>query len=157
MKKYAILVFKDTGVAGVAQAFVDEQIPSLNLLPPDKDLVEFDETHPDFDLLYALTIDDTAGVGAEYLAPIQGGVKYNFDTQRFEFTKDTPPDVFEIARNTRNQMIRETDDLMLVPDMPQSLKDQLVTYRQALRDVTNNLTADTNPANIVWPERPHFI
>lgn len=157
MNKYALLVYKDTGIAGVGSAFVNEQIPTEEFLPPDKVLVEFDETHPDYELLYLLLVDDNIGTGSEYMPPIKGGVKYNFDTKRFEFTKEPPPNTLEIIRAMRNDMIRNTDDLMLVPDLPQALKDELIAYRQALRDVTANATNITPLDTIAWPTPPKFI
>ena len=52
-------------------------------------------------------------------------------------------------RDTRNQLLQETDWTQL-GDIPQSTKDVWTTYRQELRDVTNQ----SDPFNIVWPVKP---
>jgi len=52
-------------------------------------------------------------------------------------------------RNQRDVLIAETD-WVSGDDVPQSLKDKFYTYRQALRDITTQ----TDPQNIVWPEKP---
>lgn len=52
-------------------------------------------------------------------------------------------------REHRNQLLVECDWTQLA-DIPQSTKDLWTTYRQDLRDITNQ----TNPFDIVWPVKP---
>lgn len=52
-------------------------------------------------------------------------------------------------REHRNQLLVECDWTQLA-DIPQSTKDLWTTYRQNLRDITNQ----TNPFDIVWPVKP---
>lgn len=53
------------------------------------------------------------------------------------------------VRQERDRRIAETD-WVSGDDVPQALKDKFYTYRQALRDITTQ----TDPQNIVWPEKP---
>ena len=56
---------------------------------------------------------------------------------------------WEEIREHRNQLLVECDWTQLA-DIPQSTKDLWTTYRQDLRDITNQ----TNPFDIVWPVKP---
>jgi len=58
-----------------------------------------------------------------------------------------------IIRNQRDQLLRETDytDLPNTPITTQC-RNNFITYRQALRDITNQTDVD----NIVWPEMPVY-
>jgi hypothetical protein len=56
---------------------------------------------------------------------------------------------WEEVREIRNQLLAETDWTQL-SDIPQNTKDIWTTYRQNLRDITNQ----TNPFDIVWPIKP---
>lgn len=53
------------------------------------------------------------------------------------------------VRERRDQKLLESDWTQL-PDVPLETKNAWATYRQALRDVTQQ----TDPFNIVWPEKP---
>ncbi len=52
-------------------------------------------------------------------------------------------------REQRAQLLQESDWTQL-SDIPQSVKDSWTTYRQQLRDITNQ----PNPFSIVWPTKP---
>ena len=54
-------------------------------------------------------------------------------------------------RDKRNQLISETDYLAL-PDVVMS--EDMTTYRQALRDITNGLTTVEQVEAVVFPTRP---
>jgi hypothetical protein len=54
-----------------------------------------------------------------------------------------------IVRETRNQLLAECDWTQL-SDIPQTTKDLWSTYRQELREITNQ----SNPFNIEWPVKP---
>ena len=56
---------------------------------------------------------------------------------------------WSFIRAERDRRIAETD-WVSGDDVPQALKDKFYTYRQALRDITTQ----TDPQNIVWPEKP---
>ena len=55
---------------------------------------------------------------------------------------------FEI-REIRNQLLMECDWTQL-SDIPTEIKSLWSSYRQDLRDITNQ----TNPFNIIWPVKP---
>ena len=54
-----------------------------------------------------------------------------------------------IVRETRNQLLAECDWTQL-SDISQTIKDLWSTYRQQLREITNQ----SNPFNIQWPVKP---
>lgn len=56
---------------------------------------------------------------------------------------------WEEVRIIRNELLKESDWTQL-SDISQTIKDLWSTYRQQLRDVTNQ----PNPFNIEWPVKP---
>lgn len=55
-------------------------------------------------------------------------------------------------RAIRDQLLADTDWAIL-PDVNISNKEEIIEYRQKLRNITENL----DPKNIVWPEKPEGI
>jgi len=57
-------------------------------------------------------------------------------------------------RNKRNQLLKETDYLVLsdYPLSPEN-KNLIEVYRQQLRDIPQNYS---NPFDVVFPEKPNF-
>lgn len=53
------------------------------------------------------------------------------------------------VRSERNRLLQSTDWTQL-PDVPTATKEAWATYRQQLRDITNQ----SDPFNIVWPTPP---
>jgi hypothetical protein len=74
--------------------------------------------------------------------------------ERFEIAKRYKEHVtinMDDVRFTRNQLIAATDwTQALDSPLSQDKRAEWATYRQALRDITNNV--DIN--NVVWPEKP---
>jgi hypothetical protein len=54
-------------------------------------------------------------------------------------------------RLTRNKLLADTDHYAL---SDQTLSDDMRTYRQALRDITNNLTTVEDVNSVTWPTKP---
>jgi hypothetical protein len=76
--------------------------------------------------------------------------------QNWETTNATESEIslriagkWEEIRQTRNELLLECDWTQL-SDIPQSTKDSWSSYRQELRDVTSQ----SNPYNIIWPNKP---
>ena len=65
------------------------------------------------------------------------------------------PTEFDMAmedlRLTRNNLLKETDHYAL---SDQTLSDDMRTYRQALRDITNGLTTVEDVNSVTWPTKP---
>tara|TARA_R110000824_G_scaffold30031_2_gene99210 strand:- start:44 stop:331 length:288 start_codon:yes stop_codon:yes gene_type:complete len=59
-------------------------------------------------------------------------------------------DLFEL-RNKRNRLLSQTDFYAL-SDV--TLADNMKTYRQNLRDLTNGLDTVEKVANVTWPTKP---
>ncbi len=57
----------------------------------------------------------------------------------------------EDLRLTRNNLLKETDHLAL---SDQTLSDDMRTYRQSLRDITNGLTTKAQVDAVTWPTKP---
>src|SRR5210317_2302674 len=54
-------------------------------------------------------------------------------------------------RAKRDRLIAETDYLAL---SDQTLSTEMSTYRQALRDITNEITTVEQANNVTWPTKP---
>jgi len=59
-------------------------------------------------------------------------------------------DLFNL-RNKRNRLLTETDYLALSDN---TLADNMKTYRQNLRNLTNGLNTVEKVANVTWPTKP---
>ena len=59
-------------------------------------------------------------------------------------------DLFNL-RDKRNRLLTETDYLALSDN---TLADNMKTYRQDLRDLTNGLDTVEKVANVTWPTKP---
>ena len=57
----------------------------------------------------------------------------------------------EDLRLTRNKLLAETDHYAL---SDQTLSDDMRTYRQSLRDITNGLTTVEDVNSVTWPTKP---
>lgn len=55
-------------------------------------------------------------------------------------------------RTKRNTLLAETDYLAL---SDQTMSTEMITYRQALRDITNGLTTVAEVEAVVFPEKPN--
>lgn len=60
-------------------------------------------------------------------------------------------EAIEKVRVKRNKLIAETDHLAL---SDQTLSTEMTTYRQALRDITNNLTTVEEVNAVTFPTKP---
>lgn len=57
---------------------------------------------------------------------------------------------WQAIRNQRNDLLKESDiDVIKLYELNQPVPENLVVYRQALRDITTQ----ENPFYIVWPEK----
>jgi len=54
-------------------------------------------------------------------------------------------------RAKRNKLLQDTDHYAL---SDQTLSDDMRTYRQALRDITNGLTTVEDVNSVTWPTKP---
>lgn len=73
---------------------------------------------------------------------------FNFDTKQWVDPR-TDQTQWVIVKSQRNQLLADSDWTQL-PDVVLNNKDQWVTYRQSLRDITTQ----SDPFNIVWPVAP---
>lgn len=73
---------------------------------------------------------------------------YDFDLASRTWVPNTIKE-WDYVRSKRQELLMSTDWTQL-PDVPLETKTAWATYRQALRDVTEQ----PDPFNIVWPEKP---
>ena len=57
----------------------------------------------------------------------------------------------EDLRIKRNNLLKDTDHYAL---SDQTLSDDMRTYRQSLRDITNGLTTVEDVNSVTWPTKP---
>ena len=57
----------------------------------------------------------------------------------------------EQLREKRNMFLKETD---WTANSDVTMSSEMTTYRQALRDITNDLTTVEDVEAVVWPEKP---
>jgi hypothetical protein len=63
---------------------------------------------------------------------------------------DQIENAWNYVRSERNRLLQNSDWTQM-PDVSLSTKELWATYRQALRDITDQ----TDPFNIVWPQPPN--
>jgi len=80
--------------------------------------------------------------------PIKPGPHYSWNGMQW-IDQRTPETEWPVVRAKRNQLLTATDWTQL-PDVPLATKEAWATYRQALRDITQQ----ADPFNIVWPVPP---
>jgi hypothetical protein len=70
------------------------------------------------------------------------------DAEEKEYLDSVPVRKLEELRKERNRLLAETDYLGLSDS---TMSDAMTTYRQALRDITDNATSLDD---VTWPEKP---
>jgi hypothetical protein len=157
MTQYTILVNKNTGVPVVDRVLMDNQ-PLPTTLPEFIIPVVFDAQTTNFELLKAFFVLDPDRLVIDYKPAMEGGVLYNADTGTFSFHKMDLSINVEAVKNFRNELLRQSDMYMLIPDLPQDIKQELLAYRQALRDSTNKINVEWKTVrDIQWPEFPRKL
>lgn len=85
------------------------------------------------------------------------GIEINMTAEEIaEFnTKQITLDLFKIAlkhlRFERNQLLQETDYFALSDN---TMSEEIKTYRQELRDITNGLTTEEEVKAVKFPTKP---
>lgn len=156
MAKFGVY-FKEDGTVGSNMVFTENHIPPESVTPPGLTLVIVDRSTKDYDILYGLFVEDQDKKYANYVPYTSGGITYNFDTKEFSFAISEERDIrfIDEVRVDRDQRLKFTDELALIPDLPDSLKAELIEYRQQLRDITKNIDPSWESMNqVVWPELP---
>jgi hypothetical protein len=82
-----------------------------------------------------------------------------FDSDNLPVISEIPPlteeQQFEVSiselRSKRNSILAQTDYLAL---SDHTLSSEMKTYRQKLRDITNDLTTVEQVDAVTWPEKP---
>ena len=81
--------------------------------------------------------------------PVVPGFGYTWDYESKQWQQD-PAKLVESAKQLRDDLLIQCDWTQL-PDVPESTKVKWMEYRQALRDIPNQIGF---PFDIKWPEIP---
>ena len=87
------------------------------------------------------------------------GIRYNLtaeeeaqrDAEELAWSNDAFNRAMENLRIKRNRLLAETDYLAL---SDQTLSADMNTYRQNLRDITNDLNTVEDVNSVTWPTKP---
>ena len=74
-----------------------------------------------------------------------------YDAMQVEHENRKLPKALEVLRERRNQLLAETDFYAL-GDV--TMSNDMKTYRQNLRDITNGLDTVEKAQNVTWPSKP---
>jgi hypothetical protein len=156
MAKYGFLVNSETGVSVPGPGFRESEFPTS--IPSDTILVKFDESEENFDILYAVFFGDPNKLTVNILPSHQGGVVYNKSNGHFTFNEYDWSINEDELRQVRNNFLTATDKYLILPDLPQSLQDELIAYRNELRNITSKFGKEWQTIHDVeWPQVPSFI
>jgi hypothetical protein len=112
--------------------------------------IEVDSSYEDTvgqSTLFRHTANGPVDTGVSFLPPQFG---YVFDDTALAWVDGrTAEEAWADVRAQRNTLLQQSDWTQL-PDVPLETKEAWATYRQALRDVTDQ----PDPFNIVWPVAP---
>jgi len=81
--------------------------------------------------------------------PVSAELDYN--TFLSAYNSKHPDTLLDEVRVVRNKKLAETDWTQL-PDVSEAIKNSWRTYRQSLRDITDNCTSLDD---VVWPTKPN--
>lgn len=158
MTNFAILINKNTGIPVQEYAYTGNDILAEDLLPPNTEQVIVTDTSPNFELIKAFFFGDPNRLTVEYKLVRNGGIKYDFTSKTFTFHKDDISIDIQQIRNVRNDLLKQTDKYMLIPDLPQDIKTELLTLRNTLRTITSKVGTEWQTVyDIQWPAFPEKL
>ena len=156
MAQYGFLVNSDTGVSVAGPGFTESEFPSS--IPSDTMLVKFDESTVNFDTLHAMFFGDPNRLTVDIISSYQGGIVYNKSNNAFTFNRIDWSINEDELRTARNSFLVSTDKYLLLTDLPQSLKDEVIAYRNELRNISDKFGNEWKTVHDVeWPQVPSFI
>lgn len=103
---------------------------------------------------YAVEGESTPGIdkvinGELVRAPVQPSHLHSFNQESFSWEIDIARLEQDILKKRQNLLA--SSDWTQLPDVPLSTKEYWATYRQCLRDITNQ---PGFPLNVIWPIPP---
>lgn len=143
MKKL-VYYSKDTGEILGVSIFEEEDPRYIQILEEEGHL---DASNLQFEVQHIGSYRVVSGA-LMYVGPKPGDF-YQWNASTLSWEKDALS-AWSYIRNTRDRKIQASDWTQL-PDVPLATKEAWATYRQALRDVTNQ----PDPFNIIWPTPPN--
>lgn len=159
MNLYGILVFNDTGIPVFNYGYTEDEFPSESSYDSTvMSLITFSENIENFNIIYARIFHDIDNIAIKYKLPRDGGIVYNFNTKTFELYEEDWSINLDVFIDGRNQLLAKTDKFMLIPDLPDDIRNDLINYRQLLRDITSKVNNEwLTIHDIEWPEFPQKL
>lgn len=67
-------------------------------------------------------------------------------------------DNFKQLRKARNNFLTMTDKYLLIPDLPDIVRNKVIAYRAELRDISSKFGTEwTDEEHVNWPEVPREL
>lgn len=153
MARYGLFFRADTNKPLNLYIYRENELPPVETWPKDGSyLVTFDDTHQDYNMLYGVFVEDQDREYSGYDGP---NAVYDRATNTITVPQLPVVTVIDQIRIERNRRIAWTDEIMFAPDLPANIKQELLDYRQALRDITKNLPPGADLHTAPWPEIPN--
>jgi len=69
--------------------------------------------------------------------------------------RDLTSEDFNLLKNVRNSFLSMTDKYMLLDDLPQTIVNKLIVFRDTVRNIDKKFGTEwTKESHIQWPEVP---
>jgi Phage tail assembly chaperone protein len=150
--QYGIFVDARTGIPINTIVYKEAEIPAKEYWPLGTTLITFTE---DDAVTYAQFVEDPDRTYSPKYLPGKENAKYNFTTNLWEFQLAPVRALIDQVREIRNMLLAASDIHARVPDYPPALQQATLAYRQALRDITTQITPEmTRIEELNWPEPP---
>jgi hypothetical protein len=158
MDKFSFFIVQETGELYNPIVYGEEQTPPDEATPPGCELMHVSTSTSDFTIIKALMWGGNIELASEYIPVSYGGLYYSYEEERFKFRKKPEFNILNAVREHRDALLADTDDMVLVPDLPGNLMQITLDYRQALRDLTKNANPNWEKIeDFPWPDKPLHI
>ena len=69
--------------------------------------------------------------------------------------RDLTQEDFDLLKNVRNNFLTSTDKYMLMSDLPESLKNKIISYRNTIRNIDSKFGTEwVKESHVQWPTPP---
>lgn len=161
MAKFGLMLKEADGYCFNAYPYYENEEPPAEAIPEGVRFVWITDEHPQWEQAYRIFVDDdTEGESpwAEYYGPsTNGGPQYDFTLGTFTFPKiDRGETLLEEARRIRDEQLDASDYFMLLDDVPDSIMNAVIAWRQELRDMPNKVISGewTHSRDLVFSAPP---
>jgi len=163
MAKFGLMLQEANGYCFNSWAYKENEEPPAEAVPEGVRFVWITDEHPQWEQAYRIIVDDdTEGESpwAEYVPPsTTNGPKYDFATGTFTFPKFERPSLLDQCRAMRDEQLDASDYFMLLDDVPEDMMNQVIAWREELREMPNKVISGewTHPRDLVYSPVPVFL